>query len=373
MTAGAHRAVQRLALLVALLAVLSCLVATPGDARERAGAADAAGTDWRVLLGRAAGAIRTTAFTGEAISVTWLDGQERVHRSSVRNDPAGELVLGSDDGTTVLIGQGGAGLLDSQGGWFLAVPVDTDDPREAFTALEAKYRVTALSPEQVLHRSCVLLEIHRRSDGSLRERLWIDEQTGLLLRRETYDGGRSPVRVAAYLSLDFAPSGFGGDMGPPVATPAQLRRQDALPVGPQGLEALRAAGWTVPEALPGGYQHMKVYALSSGEAQPLQAMYSDGLYHVSVFQQHGGIDWASLRPGAQRAADLDWVAYHWPGSVPSAFVWEAAGRVYAVVGDAPAGDLHAIAQALPRPQPPPLGRRLTRGLRRLWSWVSPWS
>jgi hypothetical protein len=369
----AHETGQRVALLVALLVAplaLQCLTAVPGSARQLVAIMDSARNDWRVLLDRAARATRTTAFSGEVIWITWFDDQARVYRSSVRNDPHGELVLRSADGKILRIGPGSAGLFDDDASWFLAVPMDAADSHDAFAALEAKYTVGISSAEPIMDRSCALVEIHRRSDASLRERLWIDEETGLLLRRETYDGGRDPVRLTAYLSLDLNPS---DDAVRAVEhAPTELRRQHAVQVGLQHLQELREAGWAVPERLPGGYQPVTIHALSSDESHPLQIMYSDGLYNVSVFQQPGSVDWASLPPGAQRVADLGWVVYHWPGTVLAAYVWEAGGRMYAVVGDIPAGELRAIAQALPRPQPPSLGRRLVRGLARLWSWVSPW-
>lgn len=377
MTAAAHQSGRRLALIVALLC-LAAMVGPVASARATTSAAasatTAATTDWWVLLERASTAIRTTPFTAEALWVTWLDGQSHVTRSSVRNDPGGELVVGSEDGTIVRIGRDSAGLADGEASWILAVPAGAAaDPREALKALEAKYEVAAPKPERVMDRPCVRLDIRRRSDGSLRERLWLDEETGLEFRRETYDVHGHPVRLIAYLSLDLAGApGTAGRGLVRITKPTQPRRQDASEVQPAGLEALKAAGWTLPEALPGGYEPIGMYVLSSGEAQPLQITYSDGLYTVSVFQQPGDVDWASLRPGAEQVADLGWRAYHWPGAFPATIVWEADGRTYAVVGDAPADDLRAIAQAIPRSRPPSFVVRLGRGIHRLWSWMSFW-
>ncbi len=329
-----------------------------------------------MLLSRAAAATRSIPFTGEAIWITWVDGQSHVMTSRVRNDPAGELELRPQDGKVVRIGEDRGGLVDSGASWFLSLPTDdAEDPRESFAALEAKYEVLVGSPERIMDRPCARLEIRRREDGSLRERLWIDEGTGLLVRRETYDGGHEPARLAAYLSLDLGPADGAGQPARPTLTAARspLRRQDASEIDATGLEALRGAGWVVPEELPGGYEATGVYAVTSDEAQPLQITYSDGLYTVSLFQQPGTLDWTSLRPGAEPLPDLGFQAYHWPGSVPAVYVWETAGHTYSIVGDAPSGDLHAIAHALPRPRPPSFGQRLGRGLGRLWSWVSPWS
>ncbi|MGH8885448.1 MAG: hypothetical protein ACRDYX_09805 [Egibacteraceae bacterium] len=105
----------------------------------------------------------------------------------------------------------------------------------------------------------------------------------------------------------------------------------------------------VPEELPGGYEHAGVSALSladgQGDGQPLQAVYSDGLYAVSTFQQPGRLDWGSLPPEAERVEALGWPAYHWPGAVPARLVWEAADRTFLLVGDAPDDEFHAITRA----------------------------
>lgn len=129
----------------------------------------------------------------------------------------------------------------------------------------------------------------------------------------------------------------------------------------------------VPEELPGGYEHAGVSALSladgQGDGQPLQAVYSDGLYAVSTFQQPGRLDWGSLPPEAERVEALGWPAYHWPGAVPARLVWEAADRTFLLVGDAPDDEFHAITRAAASAA---LGvaQRLGRGLRRLWIWLS---
>lgn len=358
-----------LAFLVAL-AVLPCLVVDTAARAREAGTE----TDWRALLVRAAQAARTIPFTAEALSITWVDGDSRVATSTVYHSARGNLVLQPGEGMTVRLGEDGEGLIDHERGWLLALPASNPpELDEALAMLEAKYEVRVAPPEHIMDRRCTLLEMRRRADSSLRERLWIDQETGLLLRRETYDDGQDPIRLAAYLALDLgAPAGDAPEAIVRLRSvaPAELRQQHAVEVDPTGLEALREAGWTLPEELPGGYQPTGAWVLSSGEGQPLQVTYGDGLYTVSIFQQAGSLDLASLPPGAEPYHGLEWSAWHWPGAVPATLVWEAAGRTFSLVGDAPADEFGAIARMLPRPQPPSAGERFARGLRRLWSWVS---
>jgi sigma-E factor negative regulatory protein RseB len=355
---------------------------------------------WRDLLVRADRVGRSLPFTGEALWISWVDGESHVTVSSVRSgsgafsvQPADrfrqpiagegsevETREGADGGSQGGGSQGGG----SQGGgsqdWLMPVPaVDAEGFAETLDDLAGKYRIEIGGSEPIMDRAATALEIHRRDDGSLRERLWVDDESGLLVRRETYDGGTHPIRLAAYLSLDLNPRNTREDREPAADRAGRSDDPAAPPpapdetVGPRGLDALREAGWTVPDALPGGYEPSGVYVLKAGESQPLQVVYGDGLYTVSVFQQPGSPDWESLPAGAEPVEGLGWKAYEWPGAVPSRLLWEASGTTFSLVGDAPPDEFLAIAQALPRPEAPPLGSRLARGLRRLWSWVSPWS
>jgi sigma-E factor negative regulatory protein RseB len=359
-----------LALLLVVLLVLLGLPAQP-----------AAAQDWREVLERAAQAARSTAYTGEALVVT-TEGDDRSHvaRIQVASSGAG-LTMGGDGEARLRLGVGGGTLDDGLGGEVALPPIEVGS-RDDLRRLGAKYHVAVAEGDRVMDRPCSLLEITRRADGALRERLWIDDDTGLLVRRETFDGGAEPVRLAAYLSLSLDPERTGARAGrsthvrlsgpaePAPAEPPGRKVADA--VDERERTALRSAGWIVPDALPEGYVPVGAWAVDAGDSQPLQLVYGDGLYVVSVFQEHGTPDWGSLPAGASRVEGLDFPAWEWPGAVPSRLLWEAEGQTFSLVGDAPPGELLMLAAALPRPQGPGLLTRLRRGLGRLWSAVTPW-
>ena len=129
-------------------------------------------------------------------------------------------------------------------------------------------------------RPCVVVEVTRRSDDLLRERLWVDRASMLPLRRETYGLDGDLARLASYLALDLRP----GEV--------RLTDRVSAPELPAGqITALRAGGWALPDALPGGYELVAVYAggarPSRTDAAAVHAIYSDGLYAVSLFEQAG--------------------------------------------------------------------------------------
>ncbi|CAN5899243.1 hypothetical protein BH23ACT8_BH23ACT8_06010 [soil metagenome] len=376
--------------LLALLLPLCSLTATAADGRVTEVATD----DWREVLERAAEMARTKAYAGELLWVNYADDRPYVTRAAVRNTPRGGLVVDSEGGPTVELdavedsapggrvsdvqvedSAPGGRVSDVQKGWALTLP-DVGSAPGGADLLEAKYDVSLAADDRLLDRRCRTLEIRRNDDGTLRERLWVDDRSGLLLRRETYDGTGEVVRLVTYLSLDLRDVHPGGRRASRTEPSALPERSHAVTrVDDRGLAALREAGWTVPETLPGGFQPVGVFAVAAEESQPLQLVYRDGLYAVSLFQQAGTPDWSSLPAGAEKLDDfggLEGPVYAWPGAIPQRYVWTTGGRTWSLVSDAPADELEAIVAGLPQPEAPGFWERVGRGLGRLWSAVSPW-
>lgn len=371
-TAPAATLGATVATVAALVVVAAAGMLVALTERDAAGAAQD-DDSWRPVLLRAAEASRQRRFSGEALTIVWSDGLPRVSLSQVHRD-RDTLTMASADGVTLQFGDEGGRVVDHRQGWLAPLPaVDEGAAVEAVRELERKYEVILGGEERLLDRPCTRLDVRRREDGSLRERLWVDQDSGLVLRRESYEGATRRLRLMAYLSLDLRARPIaGGDMRAMRGQSAESldsRARDSSAVDGPSLEALRRAGWTVPQSLPGGYDPVGAYAVDGADDQPLQVVYRDGLYTVSVFQQRGRPDWSLLPDGATRAEGLDWPAYEWPGAVPRRLVWEGAGTTFSLVGDAPPQEFMAIAKALPRPEDSSLTGRLRRGLGRLLFWM----
>lgn len=330
--------------------------------------------EWRTVLRRAAEASQRWRYTGETVWIVWTDGEPHVQLSEVHRSRT-ELTVSTTERYTVRLREDGGDMADHEQGWIVPLPAaDLEDSQGHVAAIEAKYHVAVAGRDRLLDRPCARLEVRRRSDGSLRERLWVDEATGLLLRRETYEGAQQRLRLISYLALDLRPGPATRAQRRAARTSdrdeLQRRSQAVRPVDEEAVSALRGAGWTVPDMLPGGYRAVGAYAVDSAEGQPLHLVYADGLYTVSLFQQRGSPDWGSLPPGGTPADELDGHAFEWPGAVPQRLVWEASGSTFSLIGDAPPEEFAAIAGSLPVPPRPSMADRLRRGLSRVWEWMS---
>jgi sigma-E factor negative regulatory protein RseB len=356
---------RRAAVVFAVLLAITVAASLPASA-----AAPPTRVSWRYLLDRAAQAAEEHAYTGEVLWVSYVEEGPDVSTFQVRSSGDGTIKVSDANRFDFRLGASGSALADYERGWYLPLPpADLARVHKGLPRLDGKYRVAVVGKDALLDRPATKLEISRAADKQLMERLWVDDASGLLLRREMYGAGKKLLRMAVYLRLDL--NAAGQDPQPP-ARGQTVRRPAVQEVDDTTRLALPAAGWLVPEALPGSYLPDASFTVSADDSQSLQMVYGDGLYTVSVFQQLGEPDSATLPDGVETSDALGFPAYTWPGAVPTRYVWEAEGRTFSIIGDAPPDDLRAIAASLPQPHTASLLERLQRGLGRLWSWVSPW-
>ena len=200
----------------------------------------------------------------------------------------------------------------------------------------------------------------RHRDGLLAARFWLDTQTKLPLRRETYDDSARMVSQDVFVSLR---------LGWPAAAAAP--RSAAVPGGKTlsgvQLARLRAAGWPLPAQLPGQLSLVEASETRSPAGSVMDLAYSDGLSVISLFVQRGHLParlngWSRVamrgNPVYEAAPDQRSVA------------WSARGFVYTLIADAPDQTLDQVVGVLPHGRPGFLGR-MSRGLGRLISWLSP--
>jgi hypothetical protein len=268
---------------------------------------------------------------------------------------------------------------------------DAPDP---LGLLDTKYRVGQRGTVATDTGAAVVVELVERGTGVLRELLYLDTTTGLVVRRETFDRGGAPVRVVAYVSLDTTPpatlvAADAAEAGDVEDDPARVKAVPQ-PAGapPRGELAarLRDAGFAVPEELGAGYRLLAAAELAldpydgpspdpddppAGEQPAVHLLYGDGLYTLSLFQQQGRLAPVGRRDAVALSPDHGGTVWRWPGSEPRHMVWTGDGVTFTALTDAPADELLAAIDGLPIDPPPSVLDRLTRGLQRVGRWLAP--
>lgn len=210
-----------------------------------------------------------------------------------------------------------------------------------------------------------------RGDGSVAAQLWLDRETALPLRRESYTSDGYTLSASAFVTIAIGGPDLCCKSADGVGSAATFDRDDSM-LRWDDIEELREDGWHCPGSLGEG---MDLYeARRIGDA--IQLSYSDGVMTVSVFEQIGWLDPDQL-DGYDTADYEGGVVYTRPGP-PARLTWSSGGRVITVVAEAPLDSVRDLLKNLP---PDPAARheekkdgfldRIARGAQRVGSWVNP--
>lgn len=309
--------------LSALLAAFVLVTIAPGELHA---------DDSRVardLLERSRDAATDQEFSGR-VAIEWVDGGDLHERTVDVSAEDGVLHLGGDR----LIGAGSRRLLRTGAGWQLlwAAPA-----RGAAPDPSRKYRFDVVRRSSVADRPATLVTIARAGSSDVRERMYFDVATGMLLRRDQLDARGKLVRRFAFVSMTppRAVDGSKREVLPKAAPDSKRRAPDAMRDAPDELEAPKRIG--------------RDFVLSGVYSQPdgsVQLYYSDGLLGLSVFERTGELDWSALPPGGRMVELRGTEARLYRTEAGTAVVWTEQGITFTCVTDAPDDELAAIAASL---------------------------
>jgi len=285
-----------------------------------------AGGDGEVLR-RAQVASATVAFVGTVV-VRWIDGDGGEHADSMQvRGKGGEVELGAGVQQAALTWSGGVGPTRS-----------APDPT-------VKYEVRAEPGPLVLGRPTTRVVL--RLDDRITEEADVDDESGLLLRRQVFDDRGWAVRVVEFTSLE----GVGAVAILPTRT--TTLRVPSVHVMPQPFQA--------PDELAGGYARLGAY--QRGPA--VQVLYGDGVRTLSVFTQMGNADPSALPGGGERLPIGGTLGRRWTWAGGQVVTWSLHGTTTTVVGDGPPAEVLAAARSFPEPRRPSLLVRLRLAARRV--------
>jgi sigma-E factor negative regulatory protein RseB len=205
-----------------------------------------------------------------------------------------------------------------------------------------------------------------RDDGSLAAEFWLDTATKLPLERVVYYDGSQVVSMGTFTDVKI-----GTTTAMPVFVSAPQPSATvtwSYPIAPPQLLAFAQQGWVVPSTLPGGLTLFTGGETNTSTGQVLDLSYSDGLYVVSVFEQHGRL--ATKLAGWQKTKVAGQVVYAAEPDQRS-FTWSGRDVVYTVIADAPPQTVADVIGKLPHDEPPGFWKRISHGFARLAHIVNP--
>jgi MucB/RseB N-terminal domain len=279
------------------------------------------------LLDDARRAAQEQDFSG-VLEVMWSDSRGE-HSSDVFVRSAnGVLALG--DRPQVIV-EGARRFVQGPDGW---LAVWSQETAPDVPPASDKWLLSVRDGPTVAGRPTREVDATDRRDDRVRERLYLDESTSLLLRREQLDTRGRTVRAVGFTSIGDPAGAFFG------ALPADAPRAPARSTSRQP-RVLRevAAPFRAPGNAGDRFQLAGRYGEDHGT---LHLFYSDGLFSVSVFEQEGDLDPAGLPAGAEsRTVDgRDVRQYRTPGGV--VMVWQSGDVVYTTVSDAPVDQIDDV-------------------------------
>lgn len=261
-------------------------------------------------------------------------------------------------------------------------PVDDGMDELVLATLTHGYTLDVVGTDECIGRSTHVVAVRLSDTGMIAAKLWLDEATGLLLRRQMYAGGHQ-IRTSTFVEFAVGAEVTGPDAGGPPAPDSGVNPTGRTKPAPKAklvpqptqltdaqVAQLRADGWPLPDVLPGHMQRYRAYELTSDGQRVVQLSFSDGLFSASLFVQRGQLDGKNLK-GFREERVGDATVYTSSGLYRTV-VWAGGDTVYTLVSDASATAADGAVIALPHraPDASVLGR-IGRGIARVASWINP--
>lgn len=342
----------RLLLLVAgagtLLAGLPSHASVRPDGDPYPSAASASEQRALELLTTAARAARTSTYRGTQYVSTWRESTATSSVADIRHAPGAATLV--DVRPTASVHPDDA-----------VTPVTDLDPR-VLPILDAHYDLSVAADQSCAGRAAHVVEARHPGDGVVAGRFWVDVESGLLLRREIFDRTGRLLRSSAFANLTVDPGTADAE---PVAP---VERLDTMQI-----DQLRRDGWLVPMSLAGALVLYDLRLRTHDGERVLHLSYSDGLSTLSLFAQRGRLG-SSRMAGFTREKVGHTAVWVRPAS-PERVVWGGDGRVFTLLSDASPETVRAAVKVLPheKARSNSVLARIGRGLKRLGSWLNPFS
>lgn len=352
------RAAPATVLLIGAVGIV--LLAPSALAAPAAGAPVSVKDDERAvaLLHRASVALDQVSYRGSRILSAWGAAGSTTALMDVEHAPG--------QGTLVRL-RGGSEADDTAA--FLAATEGDNGHRpglgvDSLRLLTESYDVWTGRSGRVAGRSAEVVEIGHHPHTVV-ARIWVDERSGLPLRKEMFDAQGRLARESAFIDLEIEPDGFIAHL-PPTPPDAASERLALAPA-----PGVASTEWSCPQQV-GSLRLVGVERTRTapGSSAARHMSYSDGLSRVSVFEQRGSLEEQELSGFTPRR--VGGVTVQVREGMPSSVVWEDDGTVYTAVSDAPMDTIERVVRAYPHASGERgFWGRVASGFGRLSAWVAP--
>lgn len=211
---------------------------------------------------------------------------------------------------------------------------------EEWKLLDRNYEVRLASDDdEVAGRETWKLELTPRSAGKPSRSLWIDKETGLVLRVQNFHPDRSLASLFNFTQLSL-PAELRDELFDYKPPPDYRVAEHRLSPQFSTLDKLRDAAASVPRApaeLPEGFVFESAGLVNVGSRRVTHVRYTDGLVSLSLFDSPVPIHWRDL-PGEGGRERLV------PGG--SALEWSSRRRHYVLMGNVTRDLLRRLADVL---------------------------
>jgi sigma-E factor negative regulatory protein RseB len=167
--------------------------------------------------------------------------------------------------------------------------IEERDPRQASLrqVIEPRaadqYDVREQGSEHVAGREAQVLLLSPRDEQRFAQRVWIDRQSGLMLRADVLGPRGQVLESSAFSEVEIGVKSRPLSVLQPMKRLAGYRQVRPTPTATH----LEAEGWSLEPAVPGfvlaSCAKRSLDPATADSAGTLQAVFSDGLTHVSVF------------------------------------------------------------------------------------------
>lgn len=306
------------------------------------------------LLRKAALAPQRLAFSGVRVVMALMPAGVQRSIVRVRHNP--------EQGTSFVVP--GKNASSRAKAWF--VP-ETDEasspaPDRAVDQLAVAYDIHLDGAEIVDGRRAVVVTAAHGEQVSAR--FWIDEATGLLLRKTMYVDGQM-VRWSGYTSMAMGDQVFMPHLPPETPAPSMTS------LSTDAAAALTDRGWTCPQWLTADFRLLSLHEMDT-DGGVMHAEYTDGMSTVSVFEERGEL--ADTPLSDFRPVTMGGRIVYLREGLPMVAVWQTGDRVFTLVTDAPEQMMGSLIERFPsagQPQTHGAMSRIGHGLSRMASAVAP--